>query len=81
MIISAAWVPGVYESFLFELFSSVMNCYAWSRRITKVGTDLQTHPVQPSTVTNISHLNHVPQYNIKMLLEHGWSLFPMKLFK
>ena len=33
-------------------------------RITKVGKDLQDHPVQPTTYHQYFPLNHIPQYNI-----------------
>jgi len=42
----------------------------WHHRITKVGKDLQDHPVQPSTHHQQFSLNHVPQQNAYTFLEH-----------
>ena len=41
-----------------------------NHRITKVGKDLQDHPVQPSTYCQYFPLNHIPQYNTWTVLEH-----------
>ena len=52
-----------------ESKSKEKNMY-YGNRITKVGKDPQDHPVQPSTHHQWSSLNHVPQHNIQMFLEH-----------
>ena len=48
----------------------------WNHKITKVGRDLQDHPVQPSTCHQYFPLNHVLQYNFcYLLVECLMSLF------
>lgn len=38
--------------------------------ITKVGKNFEDHPVQPSTYHQYFPLNHIPQYNIYMVLQY-----------
>ena len=47
------------------------NLESYKHRTIKVGKDLQNHAVQLFTYHQYSPLNHVPQYNNKMFLEHS----------